>query len=61
MPDQANALLAGRGYVIPDDIKSLAQPVLSHRLLVRHGQGRDHGQMAHEVVRQIVEKTAVPV
>jgi MoxR-like ATPase len=54
-------LLAGRGYVIPDDIKSLAQPVLSHRLLVRHGQGRDHGQMAQEIVRQIVEKTVVPV
>ncbi|MFN5330139.1 MAG: AAA family ATPase [Planctomycetota bacterium] len=58
---QANALLAGRGYVIPDDIKILAQPVLSHRLLVRHGQGRDHGQMAQEIVRQIVEKTVVPV
>lgn len=58
---QANALLSGRSFVVPDDVKSLAQPVLSHRLLVRHGQGRDHNQMAHEIVRQIVEKTPVPI
>jgi MoxR-like ATPase len=32
---QALALLAGRDYVIPDDVKHLAEPVLAHRLIVR--------------------------
>jgi MoxR-like ATPase len=32
---QALAALAGRDYVVPDDIKSLARPVWRHRLLVR--------------------------
>jgi MoxR-like ATPase len=41
---QAHALLAGRDYVIPDDIKHLAGPVLGHRLLMkalRPSSGRD--------------------
>lgn len=57
---QAQALLAGRNFVTPDDIKGLAQPVLAHRLLVRHGQGRDHGHIAGEALRQILDKTPVP-
>ncbi len=32
---QASALLDRRDYVIPDDIKQLAVPVLGHRLLMR--------------------------
>ncbi len=32
---QAHALLDGRGYVVPDDVKRLAVPVLAHRLLLR--------------------------
>ncbi|HEY3725402.1 MAG TPA: MoxR family ATPase [Acidimicrobiia bacterium] len=32
---QASALLSGRGYVVPDDVKRLAVPVLAHRLLLR--------------------------
>ncbi|MGZ4737401.1 MAG: AAA family ATPase [Acidimicrobiia bacterium] len=32
---QAHALLDGRGYVVPDDVKQLAVPVLAHRLLLR--------------------------
>ena len=31
---RARALLAGRAYVIPDDVKSLAEPVLAHRLVL---------------------------
>ncbi len=41
---QAHAVLDGRDYVIPDDIKHLAAPVLGHRLLMRTrraGDGRD--------------------
>src|SRR5262249_9536696 len=32
---QANAVTAGRDYAIPDDVKALAEPVLSHRLITR--------------------------
>jgi MoxR-like ATPase len=32
---QAYALLTGRGYVVPDDVKRLAVPVLAHRLVLR--------------------------
>jgi MoxR-like ATPase len=32
---QAYALLGGRGYVVPDDVKRLAIPVLAHRLVLR--------------------------
>jgi MoxR-like ATPase len=32
---QAHALLAGRRYVVPDDVKRLAVPVLAHRLVLR--------------------------
>jgi MoxR-like ATPase len=31
---RARAAAAGRAYVVPDDIKALAEPVLAHRLLV---------------------------
>lgn len=32
---QARALLQGRDYVLPDDVKMLAEPVLAHRLIIR--------------------------
>jgi MoxR-like ATPase len=31
---QARAAIAGRGHVIPDDVKALAEPTLAHRLMV---------------------------
>ncbi|MCX7778470.1 MAG: MoxR family ATPase, partial [Armatimonadetes bacterium] len=34
---QAWALMHGRNYILPDDIKELAIPVLSHRLILQHG------------------------
>jgi MoxR-like ATPase len=57
---QASALLEGRDYVIPDDIKRLAVPVLSHRLLthsLRQG-GRD--ATAASIIEGILERTPVP-
>ena len=33
---QAHALLNGRGYIVPDDVKHLAVPVLAHRLMLRN-------------------------
>lgn len=58
---QARAITLGRDFVIPDDIKQLAVPVLSHRVL---GAGVLQGSDRQSVERQITEllkQTAVPV
>lgn len=57
---QARALLQGRDYVIPEDIKGLAIPVLSHRMLVR-SESRLRGRNALTVLKEILEQVAVPV
>ncbi len=57
---QASALLEGRDYVVPDDIKRLAVPVLSHRILthgLRQG-GRDATIVG--IIEGILERTPVP-
>ena len=42
---QARAALAGRDYVLPDDVKSLAVATLSHRMIVNPGRaGKAHGR-----------------
>jgi MoxR-like ATPase len=57
---QALALLAGRDYVLPDDIKQAARAVLPHRLIVRKGT-RSAPLGAPAVVERIVESVAVPI
>lgn len=57
---QGLALVEGRDYVIPDDVKRLAIPVLSHRIVVKgvlHEGRRDRAKM---VISQILAKTRVP-
>jgi MoxR-like ATPase len=56
---QALALLEGRAYVIPDDIKRLARPVIAHRLLVRRSRA-GHVDAAGQLVEEIVRQTPVP-
>jgi MoxR-like ATPase len=57
---QANAMLSGRQYAIPDDVKTLALPVLAHRLMTRAwDQGGSNDTIS--IVEEIVEKTRVPV
>ena len=52
---RAWAYLQGRDYVVPEDIKKLAVPVLSHRLIL--GAGFLRGE---ELVARILEEVAVP-
>ncbi|WP_123041608.1 AAA family ATPase [Cohnella candidum] len=55
----AYALVRGRDYVTPDDIKTLAEPVLAHRLLLRHSMhGRD--ERSAETVRALLREIEVP-
>jgi MoxR-like ATPase len=57
---QARALLDGRDYVVPDDVKALAVSSLAHRVVPAAGLRLDPG-VAARAVEGIVDKTAVPV
>jgi MoxR-like ATPase len=57
---QASALLENRKFVIPDDVKRLAGPVLSHRLLLRNSHGPEHGMLAEALLARMMEKLPVP-
>jgi len=56
---QALAAVRGRAFVLPDDVKELAPPVLGHRLLPT-GQTRLRGTALQEVVSEIVAGVPVP-
>ena len=57
---KAKAFLEGRDYVIPDDVKSLAVPVLAHRLMVK-AEYEVEGVKGETIVREILEKVEVPI
>ncbi len=56
---QVAAALAGRDYVLPDDIKRLAVPVLSHRVIVGPA-ARLRELSAEKIVQEILDNTPVP-
>ncbi len=56
---QACALLSGRDYVLPDDIRRMALPVLSHRLILTP-EARMKGISAQQVLAQLMETVPVP-
>jgi MoxR-like ATPase len=55
---QAMAALLGRDYVIPDDIKALAEPALAHRLIIKTSS-TIHDVQPAQVVRELLETTAI--
>jgi MoxR-like ATPase len=57
---KARALVAGRDFVQPDDVKTVAPAVLAHRLILAP-EARSAGTDAEELVRDVVERTPVPV
>ncbi|MCH7983352.1 MAG: MoxR family ATPase [Chloroflexi bacterium] len=57
---QGRAAMNGRSYVLPDDVKELAVPVLAHRLLAETTT-QLRGQATAEIVREITESTPVPI
>lgn len=54
---QALAAIRGRGYVIPDDVKELAVPVLAHRIILR---GVSYQTDAAGFVAGLLNRVAVP-
>jgi MoxR-like ATPase len=57
---QAWAAMQGREYVLPDDVKRLAVPVLAHRLIASL-EARLRGRDAGAIVESILESVPVPV
>jgi MoxR-like ATPase len=57
---QALAAIRGRTFVIPDDVKYLAPPVLTHRIIISP-QTRLRGRRPEEVMTEIVKTVPVPV
>jgi MoxR-like ATPase len=57
---KARALAEGREYLLPDDVKAVAERVLAHRLILAP-EARSAGLDAQQLVRQAVDRTPVPV
>jgi len=57
---QALALIRGRDYCIPDDVKHLAIPVLAHRMPVKP-HVRFSGISAAEIIQDILNRIAIPL
>jgi MoxR-like ATPase len=55
---QSSAALAGRQFVVPDDVKRLAQPVLAHRLVLRP-ESALRGRTASDVLATILAETSI--
>jgi MoxR-like ATPase len=55
---QAAAFMDGRDYVLPDDVKEFAVPVLAHRVLVET-KARYQGLTKEKVIEEVLLKTAV--
>jgi MoxR-like ATPase len=58
---QSRAVVEGRKYVIPDDIKRLALPVLCHRVIEKSRDAGGSRKDAENVLAEIVEDVPVPI
>ena len=60
---RARAALAGRGFVLPDDVQEVAVPALAHRLILRPefwAQDLSEERVVEEVLEQVPSPPAVP-
>ena len=56
---KALAAIRGRDFVIPDDIKELAMPILRHRILLR-AEAEIEGYSVDQVLDSVIEQQVVP-
>jgi MoxR-like ATPase len=56
---QALAFLRGRDFVLPDDVKLLAEPVLAHRLILKEAE-RIRGESPVRFLAEIIDRLPVP-
>ncbi len=58
---QARALIEARDFVIPDDIKALAVPVLAHRIVEKSSFDRGSSDSGRQLIEEILDDVPVPV
>jgi MoxR-like ATPase len=58
---QAHALISGRDYSIPDDIKTLSVPVFAHRIIPSERSGSDGAGQARSLIEDVLSGLSVPV
>jgi MoxR-like ATPase len=56
---QAHAIVEGRDYAVPDDIKRMARPVLAHRILTRSSRSGTV-EAADAIIDEIADRVLVP-
>lgn len=56
---KAHAFLAGRGYVTPQDVKSMAPDVLRHRIILSYEAEAD-GKSSDDLINTVLERIEVP-
>jgi MoxR-like ATPase len=56
---RAGALLAGRGYVTPQDVKSVAPDILRHRVIITY-EAEAEEKTSDDIVKQILDNVEVP-
>ena len=56
---QARAKMQGRDFVLPDDVRALAVPVLAHRILL-DTRSKYGGALPHQIIEEALQKTPVP-
>ena len=59
LASRAHAVLTGRDFVTPDDVKAMTAPVLEHRLILRP-EFEIEGLAVGEVIQNILQQVAVP-
>ena len=56
---KANALLDGRGYVIPEDVKAIAYDVLRHRIAPNY-EAQAEGVTSEDIITELLKQVKVP-
>jgi MoxR-like ATPase len=57
---RAHALIDGRDYLVPDDVKRLAVAALAHRVLLKGRTTQGSGMDGEAILRSIVQDVPVP-
>ncbi|MCQ2432741.1 MAG: hypothetical protein MJ175_09085, partial [Clostridia bacterium] len=58
---QAWAAMQGRTFVLPDDVKAVAVPVLSHRVIVRAQSASRRMELAETIIGEILNTVPAPI
>jgi MoxR-like ATPase len=58
---QAWAMIEGRDYVLPDDVKQMCRPVFLHRMVCRGSRDRGMNGLAARALNEILRATPAPV